>query len=1098
MKEFKVMKAVLMWLVIGGVFILSFDTGLVYRSQQDPGERLGYAKKLMKQEKYQQAIQLFKEIIIANPDEKDAWVWLTKAFSRARDFDAGERFFVAQIQKDSTQAFAWYGLGNILYQKNQWQKALGKVEKALALKRELIEAWITKSTLLRNLGHNRAALAACDTALGIAIQLDDTKGKALVLMEKGSAYYFLRVIDSTLSNYKSSLKIAQTQQDTMLQVFLLNNMGIVYRTISDIPNAISCLRLSMKLAGEETPQALGNIGDCFFQSSKYDSAIFYYNKALAMMPPNSDPKLRGNLLSSLGATHSLQGKNEIALQELREAIRLHRQIGFLSGMTTNLINLGAIYVETNDLSRGLEYFMQARDIADKLAEPYDLQVAVGNIGEIYRLLGDYKKALDYLEKATKLAYSVRDSSRVGAWLGATASCHLALKDTVSALSTFRQAARILIRIHDTRNAALVYADMASIFSHRGRWQDAEKYFTKALSFLKAAGNPFSMGILHNQIADMYFKRRQYPAAKEHYQKALQMGSQLHAEHIIWQALFGLGKVSEHQGKFAKARTYYHDAIAHIEGIRSKLPEDFQRIHYVQNKVAVYEKMINLLQQRTKPDGSPASVKEAFSYAERIRARALLDLLTAAKVNLDEGVDKKLLAEETQLQQEITRVQIHLYPESETSDAYKRLQKRLRELEDNLDRVHFQMAAQRARRVKQATAKPLTADYVQKKILQDGEVLLEYFLGKNRSWLWCITSQAIRAIELPSRSYLDSLAMKYFAEISRPPLYGSRFSRAGEQLYKHLLVPAAPELENARHVVIIPDGALHLVPFETFIIGEKEKRKRYAIEKWHFSYAPSASVLARLMQSNSESHEKPKLDLLIFADPKYEPDMHIASKRGELLTSKMQIDTISINLYQQRGFSLSNLSWSDTEGQAIAALFPREKVVVYTGDQASEDQVKKERLDQFKMIHFSTHGLLDEENPLRSCLVFSLDNDPAEDGFLQLREIMALQLDADLAVLSACQTGRGRFSNGEGIVGLTRAFFYAGTRALVSSLWRVDDRSTAELMAIFYRFLRKGLTTAEALHQAQLEFLTGANQRWQHPYFWAPFVLHGRYRIRPAK
>jgi CHAT domain-containing protein len=198
-------------------------------------------------------------------------------------------------------------------------------------------------------------------------------------------------------------------------------------------------------------------------------------------------------------------------------------------------------------------------------------------------------------------------------------------------------------------------------------------------------------------------------------------------------------------------------------------------------------------------------------------------------------------------------------------------------------------------------------------------------------------------------------------------------------------------------------------------------------------------------------------------------------------------------YAERGFSFVQLPYTRDEILAIGKLFPVAQRHVYLGSDAREELVKTEKLDTFRFIHFASHGFLDEIKPGRSGILLSRKPDSSEDGILRMDEIMRLKMNADLVTLSACSTGLGKLVNGEGILGLTRAFFYAGVRNVAVSLWNVNDSATAALMESFYRNLNRGMPKGEAMRQAKLNLLRGSNPLWQHPYFWAAFVIEGEGR-----
>ena len=267
--------------------------------------------------------------------------------------------------------------------------------------------------------------------------------------------------------------------------------------------------------------------------------------------------------------------------------------------------------------------------------------------------------------------------------------------------------------------------------------------------------------------------------------------------------------------------------------------------------------------------------------------------------------------------------------------------------------------------------------------------------------------------------------------------------------------------------------------------DSKKNSRHLLERFGISYAPSASALAAIKTGarQSAAHQKA---LIAFGDPVYDRTGNVANERSAPVK-----DTISaMGFYAERGLDFNRLPYTRDEVVGIGSLFPEQKRQVYLGDKAVEQIVKTEKLDQYRYIHFAAHGLIDEERPVRSGIVLSIAGDGKEDGVLQMGEIMRLKLNAEMVTLSACRTGLGKLLSGEGIIGLTRAFFYAGANSVVVSLWNVNDLATAELMKAFYQNLNKEMSKDEALRQAKLALIKGKQRAWQHPYFWAPFVLVG--------
>ncbi|MFQ6094268.1 MAG: CHAT domain-containing protein, partial [bacterium] len=318
-----------------------------------------------------------------------------------------------------------------------------------------------------------------------------------------------------------------------------------------------------------------------------------------------------------------------------------------------------------------------------------------------------------------------------------------------------------------------------------------------------------------------------------------------------------------------------------------------------------------------------------------------------------------------------------------------------------------------------------------------------------------------------------------------PQPGVSHTALGQNLCDMLIGPAREYLKPGVELIIIPDGILHYLPFGALVTQkaiDQKQEARYLIEDYTISYAPSASVLDILIERPARSVQIRRRELLAFGDPLF----------GETTEeADLTLETTERGLYQEQGCQFSRLPYTKLEVTRIASLFPEESTSIYLGAAAAEERVKGEDLTRYRRVHFATHGLIDEAIPGRSCVVLALDDDPAEDGFLQMREIFNLKFDADLVVLSACQTGRGKLVRGEGLIGLSRAFLYAGANSMLLSLWSVNDRSTAELMESFYRSLQKGKEKSEALRTAKLDLLEGEIQALRHPYYWAPFILLGR-------
>ena len=309
-----------------------------------------------------------------------------------------------------------------------------------------------------------------------------------------------------------------------------------------------------------------------------------------------------------------------------------------------------------------------------------------------------------------------------------------------------------------------------------------------------------------------------------------------------------------------------------------------------------------------------------------------------------------------------------------------------------------------------------------------------------------------------------------------------FNVQSRQLYHLLIQPFEGSLSSLRRLIIVPDSALSYLPFESLMTDRSVvSGSAYLLQRFSISYEPSASALAAIKTTSNQTESR---GLVAFGDPAYH-DSDAEPERSPP-TSK----AADVSYYVERGLDLRRLPYTRTEVNAIGALFPAADRKVFLGVDANEMKVKSEPLERYRYVHFAAHGVVDEENPARSGVILTLENNDKEDGILQMTEIMRLKLNADLVTLSACRTGLGKVVGGEGVLGLTRAFIYAGSRSVVASLWNVNDTATAELMKSFYAHLKRGVPKDEALRQAKLGLMRGKQATWRHPYYWGPFVLSG--------
>jgi CHAT domain-containing protein len=596
---------------------------------------------------------------------------------------------------------------------------------------------------------------------------------------------------------------------------------------------------------------------------------------------------------------------------------------------------------------------------------------------------------------------------------------------------------------------------------------------------------------------------------------------------------------------------YRDSIGTIETLREgSLRADEARTTFLSTTKDVFDEAASAYAELALLSAPTAGASldgkaldygaEAFKITEQSRARSLLDLLSETNASITEGVPTELLKrkqENLDHQQEIAEVLTGINISSdEPKKKPAELDADLEKLQTEFEEIENQIRTASPRYAALTSNQPLTLSDVQQKVLDDQTVLLEYGLQTDGSYLWVASRSGVNLYKLPARSNLEKLATDLRAQLipsklqrrivgidvaedaarglgiaSSAPEDAAAFVAAANALYKAALEPAAGMIGEKR-LLVVADGALNYVPFEVLMKSSESgdfSSLGYLIKSNEIVYAPSASVVAAIRQQRGKSAGRA---MLIVADPVFNSNdararnittsttANASEVRGLGIQSALtdvagQGAVSSAQSTKMEGLPLARLTGTRTEAEQIAKLVKSKggQADLWLDLDASEDNMDSRDIGKYRLVHIATHGLLNAERPQFTGVVLSLVGNKNQDGFLRTDEIFNLRLGSPLVMLSACETGLGKEKRGEGVMGLTRAFMYAGAPTVGVSLWSVADKSTAELMTDFYRRLLAADDTSPpgALRQAQMSMITG--KKYSAPFYWAPFVLVGDWR-----
>jgi CHAT domain-containing protein len=629
------------------------------------------------------------------------------------------------------------------------------------------------------------------------------------------------------------------------------------------------------------------------------------------------------------------------------------------------------------------------------------------------------------------------------------------------------------------------------------------YFEKALEIHKKIGNKNEKALALVNIGGVYLTLGNYEKSEKYFKDALQIGNNLNIPKIIYGSLVDLGRLYKVQKKYGKSFEYYRSAINAIESVRDSLRTEENKNIFFQKKIGAYETICNILFEMHLKNVSEKYATSAFNYIERAKARTFLDILFESQTNIHQGIEPDLLNLEKELNREYafnqTQLQIERskYPNKIDIEKIKKLKKKLESLNEQFKTLRTEMIRTNSKYAQLKYPEPITLNYIQRKFLNESTVLLEYMVTDKYVIVLRIMKDDFKAFRFPiSREELQTninLLREGFNMLDNR----TSFVKKSFDLYQQIVEPVLKGVLEGKTLLIVPDDILHYLPFEALLTSNPGKKKNtsgfknlpFLIKKYPVHYVQSASVLASLRKEKASKEGLKSKELFAMGDPYF--------GETEIQENNFYVRTF-LRTTENRS-SIKRLRQSGIEVENIGKLFHKKDI--FLRENAKEELVKPpHQLDQYTYIHFSTHGLLNVVKPELSGLILAQDKDPVQDGFLQMREIFNLKIDADLVTLSACETGLGKDIRGEGLVGLTRAWMYAGTPSVLVSLWKVDDEATAKLMVRFYKNLKKGMDKAKALQKAKLwlikqtgTFIKDGKHRkkfYGNPFYWAGFVLIG--------
>ncbi len=834
----------------------------------------------------------------------------------------------------------------------------------------------------------------------------------------------------------------------------LDRAGIDYRKALPLLEACGERR--------QAAEAQWHLGEALLEAAELRQAAAVLEQAAARFRALGDRPGEAHALNDLGAAWRLLGDPEPALAAYQRALHLFRAAGLRRDEASTLNNIGLLFKGTGDLQGALNHFEAALALWRPLQAKSSEAATLENLGSLHTLIGQDDEALGFLQEALRLRAGEKDLRKRASVLIELGWSQYWAGHPELALDHYRDAIALAERAGDRLRQAGAWDRRGSALRALHRYDEAAASYARALAMSRAAGSRLHEGHILANLGELDLETGAVERGRQRLQRAADFLTASGDPNAVISARVSLGRAERRLGRFGPARKQAETAIRLVESLRTGLRGPMSRGNFLATRIGAYEELATLLMQLDR-------TREALEVAERARARNLLEDIREEN---RECVESASRARET------------LTPDpspNRTPDLRERgapTQKPFPQFRFPPLPVARECGWERGARGVRA----LTANEIQA-LADDGTLLVVYLLAEPASFAWTVHRKTVASHTLAGRERIEKLARRVIHAMphSHEVAGQGTATRAAQELADAILAPLGERLAGRQRLVILADGALHLVPFAALPGSTGEP----LLADHEIVMVPSATVLQAQRRRFAGRPPAPEL-AAILADPIFSP----TDERLQFPLSRGKGGRWERGPGGE-GPALERLPYTATEAEDIVRLIPRGQALLALGPAASRDLVLAGGLRRYRILHFATHGLLHPVLPERSGIVLSLFDEKGKrlDGFLSAPDVAALDLPAETVVLSACQTGLGREMRGEGLVGLTHAFFRAGARRVVVSTWKVRDRATAELMARFYRhLLGDGLPPAAALRAAQLSIRN--EPQWHAPYFWAGFSLQG--------
>ena len=1000
-------------------------------------------------------------------DQKVAEEFTTLYLTYLADLPANEAVAAASADlfgEDTTQhPFAVYGYAGM----NEEQKAL--------FASSIYETELDQAVTLYKEEQFQESLPHIENALSVLAYAEKTDDFHELTKLAVDASFKVGGYDQAVFHQEKLLNTLDetTPMDERSEV--LYRLGILYSRLERFDLATQHLEQAIALwtQAEELDrlaEGIATLGVVRENMGSYSEALKDFSRSFELYQEIGEIGDVATQYRRIGRIYYLRlGRYERARENFQAALETYRELDNLHGEAETLYEIGLTYEKMGLFTEADRHYQQGKDIATVLNDPFlratahlylantawfqgqyqtafqelsqaeklaetakdsQLTIMVKNTrGLIYWTLNDLDKGLLHLRQAVKLAEEADIQTELASSLNNLGLIYRQQHNYVASLEYFEKAKNIDVALNSQWGLGYDYRNMGMSLLKLGKLKEAESNFIKAEQTSAEINNIINWVKALLELGNVNEDLGRADKAMEYFQKTYELSKHYGIQEVEWRAAEGIANMLRQTQKLQEAFQWYATAVDIVEGMRASLKIDELRNSFQSNKLDLYRETITLLVEMKRPE-------DAFNYLERSRSRSFIDLLGNQKLTLNNSADQAALDNISELSLRVGALKAEI---ASYESPPKTLLTQYHETKSQHDEAILELKRHNPGLSSFVSVDPLQQSDVEQ-LLEPGVGLLSYMLTKEKSFVWVLQRTGTTFHEIPvSETAVVNIVTRYRQAVQHLEPVDDEL----KQLYSILIQPIKPKLRELNYIGIIPDGPLHFLSFAAL-----KDEESYLVDQFPIFYSPSASVLK----------------------------FTFAKRQQEKATKVLAVGNPDLGNYNY------DLPLAELEAQSIRWNYP--DMDILTGRKATKEWFV-DNISNYGIIHLAAHGEFDEFNPLFSSLW--LASERADNRRLTVSEVFGLEINADLVTLSACQTGLGKLEAGE-LIGLNRAFIYAGTHALVSALWRVDDLSTSVMMKHFYRNYVT-LDKAKSLRRAQLI----VKKEFPHPSYWAGFSLVGDYQ-----